>query len=102
MGTDMLLSLDRWREPDEIFRLSYPVYIRRESDEALNDSIVNAIARYQGNYGKVVRRIVAPAIELCSGDIRAAVAEGRPIDHMTPPAVAAYIRDHDLYRNKPD
>ena len=35
MGTDMLLSLDEWREPEEIFRLSYPVYIRREKDAVL-------------------------------------------------------------------
>ena len=27
MGTDMLLSFDSWREPDEIFRLCWPVYI---------------------------------------------------------------------------
>ena len=26
MGTDMLLTLDSWRESEEIFRLCYPVY----------------------------------------------------------------------------
>ena len=25
MGTDMMLTLDSWREPDEIFRLCYPI-----------------------------------------------------------------------------
>ena len=30
-GTDMILTLDSWHEPEEIFRLSYPVYIRREN-----------------------------------------------------------------------
>ena len=46
-----------------------------------------------------MRRIVAPAIELSSTDIRAAVAEDFPIEGAVPPAVAAYIRDHNLYRN---
>ena len=99
MGTDMLMTLDKWREPDEIFRLCYPVYVRRETDGELDGAIVEKITSYQQKYGKVVRRIVTPAIELSSTDVRAAVAEGFPIEGAVPPAVAAYIRDHDLYRN---
>ena len=49
MGTDMLLTLDTWREPEEIFRLCYPVYIRREAAEglaeALNAAVVGVIGR---------------------------------------------------------
>ena len=99
LGTDMLMTLDQWREPDEIFRLCYPVYVRRENDGELDQAIVEKISSYQKKYGKVVRRIVTPAIELSSTDVRAAVAEGFPIEGAVPPAVAAYIRDHDLYRN---
>ena len=97
MGTDMLLTLDQWREPEEIFRLSYPVYIRRENDAALDATIVQKITDYQNAYGKVVRRIVAPAIELSSTDIREAIASGAPIDRLVPPAVAAYIQANGLY-----
>ena len=99
MGTDMLLTLDRWREPEEIFRLCYPVYVRREEDADLDGAIVEKIKSYQEKYGKVVRRIVAPAIELSSTDVRAAVAEGFPIEGAVPSSVAAYIRDRGLYRN---
>ena len=99
MGTDMLLTLDKWREPEEIFHLCYPVYIRREEDGALDAAIVEKIKTYQEKYGKVVRRIVAPAIEISSTDVRAAVAEGFPIEGAVPSSVAAYIRDRGLYRN---
>ena len=99
MGTDMLMTLDKWREPDEIFRLCYPVYVRRETDGELDAPIVEKIKSYQEKYGKVVRRIVTPAIELSSTDVRAAVAEGFPIEGAVPSAVAAYIREHNLYRN---
>ena len=99
MGTDMLMTLDQWREPDEIFRLCYPVYVRRETDGEMDEAIVEKISSYQQKYGKVVRRIVTPAIELSSTDVRAAVAEGFPIEGAVPPAVAAYIRDRGLYRN---
>ena len=99
MGTDMLMTLDQWREPEEIFRLCYPVYVRRESDGELDAAIVEKITSYQQRFGKVVRRIVTPAIELSSTDVRAAVAEGFPIEGAVPPAVATYIRDRGLYRN---
>ena len=99
MGTDMLLTLDSWREPDEIFRLCYPVYIRREEDAALDAAVVEKITAYQQTYGKVVRRIVAPAIQISSTDVRKAVAEGFPIEGAVPPAVADYIRERGLYRN---
>ena len=99
MGTDMLMTLDQWREPDEIFRLCYPVYVRRETDGELDGAIVKKITEYQQKYGKVVRRIVTPAIELSSTDVRRAVAEGFPIDGAVPPAVAEYIHARELYRN---
>ena len=99
MGTDMLMTLDQWREPDEIFRLCYPVYVRRETDGEMDGAIVEKISSYQQKYGKVVCCIVTPAIELSSTDVRAAVAEGFPIEGAVPPAVAAYIRDRGLYRN---
>ena len=99
MGTDMLMTLDKWREPDEIFRLCYPVYVRRETDGELDAPVVEKIKSYQEKYGKVVRRIVTPAIELSSTDVRAAVAEGFPIEGAVPPAVADYIHTHGLYRN---
>ena len=99
MGTDMLLTLDKWREPEEIFRLCYPVYIRREEDDGLDGAIVEKIKCYQEKYGKVVRRIMAPPILISSTDVRAAVAEGFPIEGAVPPAVADYIHAHHLYRN---
>lgn len=97
MGTDMLLSLDEWREPEEIFRLSYPVYIRREKDAVLDGLIVRKIAEYQKNYGKVVRRIVADPIEVSSTDIRRALKEGQDISGLVPQKVADYILANKLY-----
>jgi nicotinate-nucleotide adenylyltransferase len=98
MGTDMLLTLDKWREPEEIFKLCYPVYIRREEDAALDGRIVEKITSYQEKFGKVVRRVVAPAIELSSSDVREAIAKGQTVDGMIPPAVARYIETNQLYR----
>lgn len=96
-GTDMMLTLDQWREPEEIFRLCYPVYIRREADEALNPLIVKKISEYNEKYGKVVRRIVTDPIELSSGEIRQRLQRGESVGDLLPLSVEKYISDNHLY-----
>lgn len=96
-GTDMMLTLDQWREPDEIFKLSYPVYIRREKDALLDNMIVQKIADYNQKYGKVVRRIVTEPIELSSNLVREKLRNGEDVSGLIPTSVEKYIRDNHLY-----
>ena len=97
MGTDMMLTLGSWYKAEEIFRLCYPIYVRREQDPILEAQIIAKNKEYQERFGRVVRRIPADVIELASTDVRAAVAEGKPLESMVPAAVAAYIRREGLY-----
>ena len=96
-GTDMMLTLDQWREPEEIFKLSYPVYIRREKDALLDNMIVQKIADYNQKYGKVVRRIVTEPIELSSNLVREKMKNGEDVSGLIPASVEKYIRDNHLY-----
>ena len=96
-GTDMMLTLDSWKSSDEIFKLCYPVYIRRENDRHLDGQIVQKIAFYQEHYGKVVRRIVTEPIELSSAQIRERLQNGQSIGNLVPPMVEKYIKDNHLY-----
>ena len=96
-GTDMMLTLGNWREPEEIFKLSYPVYIRREKDAIIDKQIVQKIAEYNEKYGKVVRRIVTEPIELSSNLVRERIKNGEEVSHLIPAAVEKYIRDNHLY-----
>ena len=97
MGTDMMLTLDQWREPEEIFRLCYPIYIRRENDPILEAQIIKKNEMYLQKYGKIARRLVADVIELSSTEIRDRVKRGEEIDSLVPGAVATYIREKGLY-----
>jgi len=96
-GTDMVLTLDQWREPEEIFRLSYPVYVRRDTDASLDGILIQKIAEYHQKYGKVVRKIVVEPTELSSSDVRRAIKEGSDISKLVPPTVKKYITDNHLY-----
>ena len=96
-GTDMMLTLDKWRAPEEIFRLCYPVYIRRDNDRSLDAPIIQKIAEYNEKFGKVVRKIVTEPLELSSESIRARLQSGASISSLVPPAVEKYIRDNHLY-----
>ena len=98
MGTDMLLTLDSWHGVDEIFRLCYPVYIRREAaDPVLDGQIIKQIERLNANYGKVVRRIVGDPLPISSTRIRSLISRGKSIAGLVPSAVEQYISDHNLY-----
>ena len=96
-GTDMILTLDTWKDPDEIFRLSYPVYIRRESDEALDEKLIEKVTGYRNKYGKNVVRINAPAIEVSSSAVREKLLRGESVEGLVPPSVAEYIKEKGLY-----
>ena len=99
-GTDMMLTLDQWREPEEIFRLSYPVYARREKDPILDAQIVQKIAFYQEKYGKIVRKIQMEPVEISSTKIRQKIANGQSVANWIPPLVEQYIFDNHLYGSK--
>ena len=97
MGTDMLLTLDTWRSPDEIFKLCYPVYMRRESDSANDAAIIAKIAEYREKFGKTVMKIVGDPIEISSTDVRNRLAGGDDVSALIPKAVEDYIRENRLY-----
>ncbi|MBE6604337.1 MAG: nicotinate (nicotinamide) nucleotide adenylyltransferase [Ruminococcaceae bacterium] len=97
MGTDMMLTLDQWREPEEIFRLCYPVYMRRENDPVIEGQIIAKNSAYLSKYGKIVRRIPMEFVDVSSTAVRERVAMGRSLTDMVPEAVAAYIEKEGLY-----
>lgn len=96
-GTDMLLTLDKWRDPDRIFELCYPVYIRRESDIALDEEIVEKVTYYRNKYGKNVVKLKAPVVEVSSSLVRERLEGGEDISDLVPEKVAAYIKEKGLY-----
>ena len=96
-GTDMMLSLDTWYQAEEIFRLCYPVYMRRESDPIIEKQIIAKNNEYLAKYGKIVRRIPMEFVDISSTEIRRMVRAGEDITSVVPAGVAAYIERERLY-----
>ena len=99
-GTDMMLTLDTWHEPEELFRLCYPVYARREKDPIIDKQILQKIAFYQEKYGRIVRKIQMEPVEISSTEIRKKIAAGKSASNLIPPLVEQYIFDNHLYGSK--
>ena len=97
VGTDMMLTLDRWREAEEIFRLCYPVYMRRENDPVIEGQIIAKNSEYLAKFGKIVRRIPMEFVDVSSTAVRERVRAGGSLADLVPEAVAAYIAKEGLY-----
>ena len=97
LGTDMVLTFDTWYRFEDILKMCYPVYVRRENDPLIGNRIVAKITEYYQKYGVMFRKIVADPIELSSTDIRGAVREGRDISRLVPARVEKFIKENGLY-----
>ena len=97
-GTDMVLTFDRWYRFEDIIKMCYPVYVRRENDSLMTNRVVAKISEYYEKYGVMFRKIVTEPLELSSTDIRKAVREGRDISGLVPHRVADFIRENGLYK----
>lgn len=101
-GTDMVLTFDKWYRFEDIFKMCYPTYVRRENDPVITSRIVAKIGEYYEKYGVMFRRIVTDPIPMASTDIRRMVREGKDISGMVPPAVERFIRENRLYLDETD
>jgi nicotinate-nucleotide adenylyltransferase len=97
IGEDSLRDFPTWRDPDRILRAAELGVAGRPGIDVDIPGLVQALPALNG------RLTIVPMAELpiSSSEIRRRVAEGAPIGHLVPAAVAAYIADQGLYRQDP-
>jgi nicotinate-nucleotide adenylyltransferase len=93
----MVLTFDQWYRYEDIFKMCYPVYVRRENDKIIENKIIDKITRFYKEYGVMFRRILTEPIEISSTQIREMVARGEDISAYVPEAVVSYIKENGLY-----
>lgn len=90
LGSDVLGSFGRWKEPERIVALAQPVLLTRASDGELE---LPAALRAAG-----VRQLPTRRIDVSSTEIRDRIRAGQPVRGFVTDAVAAYIARGGLYR----
>ena len=96
VGTDMMLTLDTWHDPETIFRLSDVYCVRREADDAVLQQITEKNEQYIRAYGKKVHIIEAPSLKVASTGIRDMLGKSGSAP-LLDSGVLAYIRERGLY-----
>lgn len=97
-GTDMFLSLDRWRQPDMIFSLATIAYVRREDESlAVRQMIDDAKYNYRIKYNATPVEILTKPIEISSSEIRDKLSRNEDVSQWISPSVLDYIHQNGLY-----
>jgi nicotinate-nucleotide adenylyltransferase len=87
LGADTAAGLDSWHRSDELADLVEIAWFHRAGHQAP-----------EPHGAWKLFSVDMPALEISSTAIRAAVAAGRPIDGLVPPAVVTVLRRERLYR----
>jgi nicotinate-nucleotide adenylyltransferase len=94
VGADVARALPAWREPAAVLELATLAVADRAGVERAE--IVARLAPLGGE-GRIAF-FQMPRLDVSSSDIRRRAAEGAPIRHLVPPALAEHIAEHGLYR----
>lgn len=89
LGGDQVAQLPRWREYEALPDLVTFLCLRRPGYE---------VAIPPGLPTQAIQWVSARQLDLSSTEIRQRARAGLPLDFFLPPAVAAYIREHQLYQ----
>lgn len=91
VGADALTTFPTWRHHDEILARAHLIAIPRPGHPLTIPDIPPAT---------ITVLPTTASLNISSTDIRAQAAAGNPLTGLVPPAIEAYITNHNLYRTK--
>lgn len=98
LGTDMLLSFDRWHQPREILEYVQPaVFARDEGDAAV---LREGIGRFEELFGAKIHILTGAPLPISSTDIRQQLPRRLGTDHLND-SVYGYIIKNRFYGARP-
>jgi nicotinate-nucleotide adenylyltransferase len=90
LGADAVRNMPTWRKLEETRDLATLVIIERAGDAHAEAPLP----------GWPVERVTIPRLDISSSDLRARLADGRPIHGLVPPAVVHAIAERGLYNRR--
>lgn len=97
-GTDMLVTLDKWKCPEVIFKLATICFVRREQNEDTAALVRDKIREFEECYSARIIQLEHDVFEVSSTEIRSEIGEGDGSDDSLPPTVLEYVNKRGLYR----
>ncbi|MBO7170178.1 MAG: nicotinate-nucleotide adenylyltransferase [Clostridia bacterium] len=97
-GTDMLLTMDAWRDPAGIFKLAHIVCLAREAEVDVLRQLEQKAEEYRQRFGASVFFLTAPPVPMSSSEVRDRIQKGREWESAVPAEVARIIREKGLYQ----
>lgn len=95
IGADTLCVLHTWRRAQDVIKLcAFLVVMRPGEDEA---QVMAAAERWRA-LGADISFLPARMMDISSTQIRQRLESGKTLEGLVPPAVEAYILEHELYR----
>jgi nicotinate-nucleotide adenylyltransferase len=96
LSADAFLGLPDWREPRRVLEMARLAVAPRDGYPEAGPAFL--AVHFPGLAHRAVF-LDGPRIRLSASALRDRAAAGRSLRYLVPDAVAAYIGDHDLYRN---
>jgi nicotinate-nucleotide adenylyltransferase len=98
VGSDTLLDLPHWREPQRVAQLASLLVMHRPTNEVMPVEELRARLQLPESIPLRMQVIETPLIDISSRDLRRRAATGRSLRYFLPRAVEIYIQDKKLYR----
>jgi len=100
LGTDVLATFARWREPRRIASLARVALLHRavHGGAVEKAAVVGAVRAVTGDDLPAPVVLDTRRVDVSSTEIRERARDGRSLHGYVPDAVARYVREHALYR----
>ena len=97
LGTDMFITLDKWRFPEKIFKLCTVCLIRRESDGEITELIEEKKRLFEEDYKARIIEIKKDVIEISSSELRQRLRSGEDCSEYLSEGVLKFIKGGGYY-----
>lgn len=95
MGADQLPRLHSWYKVQELLEIISVAVLQRPGHAADLTDVVQTLGP---RLAQRIKLLNTPLVDISATDIRGRIASGEPFGDLVPPAVEAYIREHQLYQ----